>query len=166
MAGLNKERIIMNFAEKYKVVPVMASDDINAGVDSDSINMSKFHRCTFIITFGTLNGDAVLKVYSGATDGAKTSALTFRYALASAAIGSASCDVLAATTAAATLTLTAATYTDKMLIVEVDASAMDIANDEEWITLELSAAANSGSCDIVAILEPRYASNCSGTALA
>lgn len=156
----------MKFAEKYKVVPVMASDDINAGVDSDSINMSKFHSCAFVLTFGTLSGDAVLTVYSGATDGAKTSALTFHYALGSAAIGSASCDVLGADATASSLTLTAATYTDKMLIVEVDAADMDVANKEEWLTLSLSNAANSGSCDIVAYLEPRYTGNCSASALA
>ncbi len=156
----------MRFPEIFKVVPVMASDDINAGVDADSINMKNFHRATFIMTFGTLSGNAVLTVNSGATDGEKTSALTFNYALGSAAIGAASCDVLAAGTAAATLTLTAATYTDKMLIVEVEAAAMDLANEEEWLTLSLSDAAASGSCDVVAILEPRYTGNCSGTALA
>jgi hypothetical protein len=156
----------MRFPEIFKVVPVMASDDINAGVDADSINMKNYHRATFIMTFGTLSGDAVLTVNSGATDGAKTSALTFNYALGSAAIGSALCDVLAAGTAAATLTLTAATYTDKMLIVEVEAAAMDLANEEEWLTLSLSDAAASGTCDVVAILEPRYTGNCSGTALA
>lgn len=156
----------MRFPEIFKVVPVMASDDINAGVDADSINMKNFHRATFIMTFGTLSGHAVLTVNSGATDGEKTSALTFNYALGSAAIGAASCDVLAAGTAAATLTLTDTTYTDKMLIVEVEAAAMDLANEEEWLTLSLSAAASSGTCDVVAILEPRYTGNCSGTALA
>jgi hypothetical protein len=156
----------MRFPEIFKVVPVMASDDINAGVDADSINMKNFHRATFIMTFGTLSGNAVLTVNSGATNGSKDSALTFNYALGSAAIGAASCDVLAAGTAAATLTLTAATYTDKMLIVEVEAAAMDLANEEEWLTLSLSDAAASGTCDVVAILEPRYTGNCSGTALA
>jgi hypothetical protein len=155
----------MRLPEEKKIVPVMASDDIDAGVDADSINMKNFHRCTYIMTFGTLSGDAVMTVNSGASDGAKTSALTFHYALASAAIGSESCDILAADTKAATLTLTAATYTNKMLIVEVDASDMDVDNGEEWLTLSLSDAAASGACDVVAILEPRYTGNVSGTAL-
>lgn len=156
----------MNFPERYKVVPVMASDDINAGVDADSINMKNYHKATFILLFGTLNGDAVLTVNSGATDGAKTSALTFHYALGGATVGSADCDVLAADATASSLTLTAATYTDKMLIIEVDAADMDTANDEEWLTLSLSNAANSGTCDAIAILEPRYAGNRSESALA
>ena len=155
----------MKLAEEKKIVPVAYSADYNAGVDFDSINMKNFHRCTFIIGFGAIAGDAVLKVYSGATDGAKTSALTFHYAFGSAARGSADCDVLAADTAAATLTLTGTSYDNYMLIVEVDATAMDIANGENWLTLEISDAADSGVLMAFAILEPRYTKNCSVTAL-
>jgi hypothetical protein len=155
----------MKLAENMKIVPVLALDTIGAGGDFNSINMSKYHHCTFIITFGTLVGDGVLTINSGATDGAKTSALTFKYSRAGAAIGSAGCDVLAAETSAATLTLTAATYTDFMLIVEVDASDMDVANGEEWLTGSLSNAGTSGAMDVVAILEPRYTGNLSATAL-
>ena len=147
-----------------KFVPVINSADINAGVDGNSINMAKAHRATFILMFGTLVGDAVLTVNSGATDGAKTSALNFDYALGSAAIGSALSDVLGDVTNAATLTLTAATYSNKMLVVQVDARAMDMANNEEWLTIALSDAANSGICECVAIIEPRYSDG--GTVLA
>lgn len=162
----------MRFPEYYHVAPVLALDTIGSGGDADSINMKNYHRATFVITFGTLSGDAVLTVNSGATDGAKTSALTFEYALGGAAIGTAtagsttSCDVLAASTSAATLTLTDSTYTDKMLIVEVDATKMDMANGEEWLTLSLSNAGTSGTADAIVILEPRYTGNRSETALA
>jgi hypothetical protein len=156
----------MRFPEIYKVVPVIASDDINAGVDADSINMKNFFRATFILLFGTLSGDAVLTVNSGATDGAKTSALTFHYALGGAALGAADCDVLAADATSAALTLTAATYTDKMLIVEVEAVDMDVENGENWLTLSLSNAANSGTVDGVCILEAASSKNRSVSALA
>lgn len=155
----------MRLAENLKVVPVMALDTIGSGGDADSINMARYHHCTFVMTFGTMSGDAVMTVNSGASDGAKTSALTFNYALGGAAIGAADCDVLAADTAAATLTLVAATYTDKMLIVEVRAAAMDLANNEGWLTLSLSNAGTSGTVDVVAILEPRYSSDRSVSAL-
>ena len=155
----------MKLAENMKIVPVLALDTIGSGGDFNSINMEGFHHCTFIITFGTLVGDGVLTINSGATDGAKTSALTFNYSLAGAAIGSAGCDVIVADTAAATLTLTAATYTDFMLLVEVDASDMDVANGEMWLTGSLSNAGTSGAMDVVAILEPRYTGNLSATAL-
>ena len=150
----------MNFPGKYKIVPVIKTTDYNDGVDSDSINMGKANRCTFILTFGAITGNAVLTVYSGATDAAKTSALTFTYAIGGAAIGSASCDVLAADTSAATLTLTGTTYANMMLVIQVNASDMDTANNEEWLTLSISNAASAGVLHAVAIVEPRF---CDGT---
>jgi len=148
----------MRFPGKYKVVPIINSADINAGLDGDSINMAKGHRCTILFMFGALGGaaGAVLKVFSGATDGTKSSALTFTYALGSAATGSASSDVLAADATSAALTLTAATYQNKVLVVEIDGSEFDTANNEEWLTVEIGAEADSGVLHAVAIVEPRY----------
>jgi len=146
----------MNFASKFKIVPVINSSDINAGVDGDSINMAKAHRATFILMFGTLAGNAILTVNSGATNGAKTSALTFQYAYGSAAVGSASADVLGTPASSAALTLTDSTFSNKVLVIEVEASEMDLANNEEWLTISLSDAANSGICEGLAIVEPRY----------
>ncbi len=146
----------MILGKKIHCVPVINSADINAGVDGDSINCGKVQgRVLFILMFGTLVGDAVLTVYSGATNGAKTSALYFKYALGSAAVGSASSDILGTEAEVATLTLTAATYTDKMLLVEVDVHKMDMQNDEEWMTISLSNAADSGICHCVAVTEPK-----------
>lgn len=156
----------MRFPEHFKVVPVMATADYNNGVDGDSINMKNYLRATFVLTFGAITGDAALTVNSGATNGAKTSALTFHYALGGAAIGSADCDVLAEDAEAATLTLVAATYANKMLVVEVDAVKMDVANGENWLTLALSADASAGICHITAYLVPRYTGNRSESALA
>lgn len=154
----------MKLGEEKKIVPVMISADYGAGVDADSINMKNFHHATFIVTLGVIVDDAALTVHSGATDGAKTSALTFNYAWGGAAAGSANCDVLAAQTSAATVTLTG-TYDNKMLVVEVDASDMDVANSENWLTLAIDAAGTSGIAHIVAILEPRYTGNQSASAL-
>ncbi len=146
----------MNGLKYYKVVPVIKTADYNAGVDGDSINCGKARRVTFIMTFGAITGNAILKIYSGATDGAKTSALTFKYALGSAAIGSASCDVLGTESTSAALTLTGTTYADKMMIVEVDMQFMDADNNEEWLTMEISADASAGILHVVALVEPRY----------
>ncbi len=156
----------MKLPEEKKIVPVLYTADYNDGVDFDSINMKNFHRCTFVIGFGAIAGDAVLTVHSGATDGAKTSALTFHYAFGGAARGSANCDVLAADATSAALTLTGTSYDNYMLIVEVDAADMDTANDEEWLTASISDAGSSGVAFAFAILEPRYTGNCSASALA
>ena len=156
-------------AEQKKIVPVMSDGDLNAGaiLDTDSINMKNYHRATFVIGLQTMGGaDPVMTVYSGATDGACTSALTFRYAFGSAAQATALCDVLAAWTQAATLTIAHATYDNYMLIVEIDAVDMDVANAEEWLTLRFTCGAATGNVQIHAILDPRYTQNVSESALA
>jgi len=156
----------MRLAEEKKIVPLLNSANTGVGVSMDSINMSAFHRATIIITFGAISGNAVLTVNSGAADGVITTPLTFHHSRGGAAIGSASADVIEADATTASLTLTEATYTTRMLILEVDASAMDIANAEEWLTVAISAAGTSAIVHAVAILEPRYTGNLSATALA
>lgn len=159
----------MKFPENFKVVPIAQAGDLDsaATVDCDSINMSHYHRATLIFTFDTLAGaSAVLTLNSGATDGACTSALTFDYAFGGAAIGSASCDVLAATASAASVTITHGSYDNYMLICEVDATAMDIANGEYWLTARFTDPGGAtGTFDAWAILEPRYAKYRSESAL-
>lgn len=156
----------MRMGEQKKITPLMNTADYGAGVDGDSIDMKNFHHATFICTFGAIAGDAVLKVYSGATDGAKTSALTFNYAFGGAAIGSADCDVLATEATSAALTLTGTVYDNFMLVIDIDAVAMDVDNGENWLTLEISSAGTSGILHIVAILDPRYTGKNSVSALA
>jgi hypothetical protein len=159
----------MNLAEEKKIVPLLNSADYSAGVSMDSINMKNYHKATIIMTFGAITGNAGLKLYSGATAAATTSALPFRYAIGGATVASASADVLAATTtavAASGVTLTAATYQNKMLVLEIDASEMDVNNGEEWLTPVLDSSASAGICHAVAVLNPRYSGNQSVTALA
>ena len=143
--------------------------DLNsaATVDCDSINMKNYKRATLIFKFDTLaTASAVLTINSGATDGAITSALTFRYAFGSAAIGSASSDVLAAVSTSAALTITHDAYDNYMLVVDINASEMDMANDEEWLTARFTDPGGAtGTLDCVAILEPRYSSAKSASAL-
>ena len=158
----------MRFPEKYKVVPVLNDGDLNAGatLDTDSINMKNFHYATFLINLQTVDtADVTLTAHSGATDAGIDSTLYFDYAYGGAAQGSASCDVLAASTNANTLVIANATYDNYLLVVEVDASAMDVANGEEWLTLRFTCGAATGNVCIVAILEPRYTGNRSVTAL-
>lgn len=157
--------------ENYKVVPIGNYEDMSSDVTFNSINMKNYHKATLILQFvsiGTAN--PTLTVYSGATDAATTSALYFNYAWGGAAEGSASCDVLEDWTNANTLEIAHATYDNYMLVVEVDAASMDIANEEEWLTAvitdESSPHTVTGNVTAFAILEPRYKSNQSETALA
>jgi len=160
----------MRLAEEFKFVPVLSDQDLSsaAAMSGDSINMEGFHHATFVVNFQTLGGAAIyVKVYSGATDGAKTSALTFNYAFGSAAAGSASCDVLGAWATSANLSVAHATYDNYMLVIELDASEMDVANNENWLTIsfEDTDTGATGNVSVLGILKPRYTKNLSLTAL-
>ena len=161
----------MKFPENYKVVPVASDLDLAGSATNpcDSINMKGFHHATFLINYQTIGGaDHDVKVYSGATDAALTSALTFHYAFMGAAAAAANADVMAADATSAALRVANATYDNYMLVVEVDASDMDVANGEEWLTLSFpdTLTGATGNVSAVAILEPRYTGNSSATALA
>lgn len=155
------------FSENAKIVPLMNSANVSTGADCDSIDMSGFHKATFLFTFGTVTTNIVITPKSGISEGTKTNAVPSQYAEGGAVIGTAvvastaSCDVLAAWTATATtVPLTAAS--NKFLVVEIDAKA--ITQGDSWLTLTV-AAGTSGICHCVAILEPRYTGNRSGTCL-
>ncbi len=142
--------------QEKKIVPIFASADINAGADCDSIDMKNFHHITLLCQFGpSLSGDAVLTLYEGATDGAKTAAVTFVYTYGGAAVGSANADVLATESTSAALTATGTTFVSRLLVIELDAASMTDGYD--WLTLNISAAASAGELTVVAILDPRYA---------
>lgn len=156
-------------SENKKVVPLLASADYGAGVDMDSFKLLG-DKCTVFLSFGSVTGDAVLKVYSGATDGAKTSVMGFKYAYSGGSIGSSSADYLSAwsdATASSGLTLTGTTYTSKFAVLEFNAAAADADNGEEWITIEISSAASSGILHAVAVIDnPRFSGNRSVSVLA
>ena len=160
----------MKLPEILKVVPVLRYGDLNAGatLDTDSINMENYHRCTFLIQWHAIGvANSTLEVYSGASDGTCTSALYFDHAKGGAATGTALCDVLAATANANTLTITEASDDNFMMLVEVRSTDMDVANGESWLTMRITdAGGQTGNVTILAILEPRYTGNRSATALA
>ena len=161
----------MFLSEKYKPVPVANNYDLSTHdtlMTLDSINMANYHHCTFLVHFHDIGTSSpVLYVYSGATDGALSSALTFWYAFGSAAITVADCDVLAAWSTSAALTITHGTYDNYLLVIEVPAEIMDTANNEEWLTMNLTDPDTgcTGNVTVTAILHPRYPSNVSVTAL-
>lgn len=161
----------MLVAECMKIVPVLSDLDLtgtDASMPADSINMRTLNRATFLINLQTLGGaSATVKVFSGATDGALTSALTFRYAFMTAAAAGVDADVLLPWATASSVTLTHGTYDNYMLVIDVLASEMDTANDEEWLTLDFQdpSTGATGNVSAVAICETRTPGNCSVSVL-
>lgn len=151
--------------ENYKLVPIMNTANFSTGEASDSINMKNYHKATILVTLGAVAGASlVLQVFSGATDGVRTNALAFKYAHGSAAIGSASSDVLADWTTAATTgwAIADASHDSHFCVIEIDAAEMG--TGYPWLTVYPNGG-TSGIAHMVAILEPRYGSNIAVTAL-
>lgn len=124
-----------NLSHNFVIADLLAPADQQAGVDSDSVHMGHLSLIAIMLHFGALTGDAVLKVYSGATVGAKTTAMTFRYRRAGADTKSDLNDQKQAELTSAALTLTAADYNLTQLEIEVRDSEMTV--DEPWLTVEI-----------------------------
>jgi len=143
----------------------MNTADFSTGLASDSINMKNYHKATILVSLGAVAGASlVLQAFSGATDGARTNALAFRYAHGSAAIGSALCDVLEDWTIAATTgwAIGDASHDNYFAVLEITAAEMGTAYP--WLTIYPNGG-TSGIAHMIAILEPRYKSNQAPTAL-
>lgn len=150
----------MRFSERYKIIPLVKSADVTTnGFDTKSINAGLLHELCFIINFGAITADDVLKVYTGAATATKTTAIAFKYRHAAADTGSALSDTFGAATSVAStgLTLTAATFDNKVLLVEIDCQAIDDA--VPWVTLEVAGSATTENVGVVAIGRPRFSSN-------
>jgi len=150
----------MRFSEQFKILPLTVSADVTtAGVDSQSIHMGKLHAACFMVNFGPITADDVLKVFVGAATATKTTAIAFRYRLAAADTKSALSDTYGAFTAVTSsgLTLTAATFDNRLILVELD--SQEIADATPWVTLEIAGSATTQNVSITAICEPRFASN-------
>lgn len=146
----------MRLSERFNIVPVIEPQDHqSAGIDGDSINAGKLHSLAFLISFGQLTANSILTLYSGATAGTKTTAETFNYRLADAVVRTATADTFGAWATSAALTLTAATYEDKLLIVEIDPASLT--DGQPWVTVEIDNTASELLVSAVAVCTPRYA---------
>jgi hypothetical protein len=150
----------MRFSERFKVTALTESADVTTnGVDSYSVHMGKVHEGCWLVNFGAITADDALKVYVGATQGTKTTAVAFKYRLAAADTKSALSDTFGAFTDVAStgLTLTAATFDHKLLIVEIDSQA--VADATPYVTLEIAGSGTTQNVSICFIGQPRFASN-------
>lgn len=146
----------MRFSEEAVLVPLIESKDYgSAGVDSDGVNLGKMHSFTAAFVFGAITGNSVLKVYAGAT-AAKTTAVAFKYRLGAADFKAALADQLgdAIDVASTGLTLTAATFDHRMVVIEVDSDAST--DGKPWITFEIDATATVMNVGAVGIGATRY----------
>ena len=164
--------------EKFKIVPVGYDIDINGATNNygASINMKNYHRATFLCQYIDLGTAAhTVLFYSGAAVSTYSSTVPFKYARSTVAVAAvttatATQDLMTATTAVEATGLSVAdSYDNYVFVFEVDASDMDIANGEEWLSVDFQDTADGGATGqavVIAILEPRYSGESIATALA
>jgi len=163
----------MNLAQEKKIVWLAEDIDIAiAGTNpSDGINMKNYHDCLFVVHYVDLGTKAhYVRVQSGATETAYSSNIPFKYAMAGAALAAATADVYAtwsSTTVAAPELSVADSYDNYTLLVYVEASQMDIANQEYWLNISFDddGGGATGQAVVMAILSPRYPSGSIATCL-
>lgn len=141
----------MRMSESFGIVPLLPAADQAAGVDGDSFNLSLFENAMILVQLGSVTvADFHVKVYAGATNGAKTTALTFWYRLGAAAAKAATADQFSAFASSADLTVSNATGDNKLLIIELEAESLPAG--KPWVTLELNNGATVLLAAAVAIL--------------
>ena len=148
----------MRIIDCCAVVPLLEPLDSQAGLDSDSFHAGRAAHWDLIFQFGAVTGNAILTLYVGASAGTKTTAIAFRHRLSSGDFKAASADLFAAsdtTDADGILTLTAATYDHRVLVIMLD--SIEIAEATPWVTVEIDATASVLLLSAVAIgMQPRY----------
>lgn len=157
-------------SEELQFVPLIEAEDYaGAGKDSDCVDLSRFHTFSAIFQFGDITGNSILKVYAAPTAAlavAKTGyEIAFSYRLAAADTGATLADTFGDATAVAStgLTLTAATYDHKVLLVEFDCDTMTTTN--RYLVFEIDATANPMEVSAVGVAKPRFPGHAGVTAL-
>lgn len=154
------------FSEKFKFVPVMNTADFTTGLNGASINMKNYHKVAFLVSLGAVAGASlVLQVFSAAATATRTTAMAFRYAHGTAAIGSALADVLEDWTIAPTTGWAIGDTAHDNFFAVIEIKAAEMTSGHSWLTIYPNGG-TAGIAHIIAILEPRYGSNVSLTALA
>ena len=133
----------MRFLDRFALVPVIEAKDYgSAGITSDSFKMSEGASFALLISFGAITGDSTLIIYGGATLAAVTTALAYRYRLATGvfkAVADADQYDAAVAVAATGLTLTAATFKNRTMVIDLDAA--ELADTKPYITAVVSSTA-------------------------
>jgi hypothetical protein len=90
----------MSTHQEPQIIPLLSPADIqSAGSNLDSINMGLLNKVKIIILTGVVTGDnPILLAYAGATAGATTTEIAFRWRKSGADTGSAGADIFGADT--------------------------------------------------------------------
>lgn len=148
-----------NLMESPHNVLIASHDAYDGDFTCDSINMKDYHAAKFLIKLDTMAVQVCrIVLWSGATVAALDSALTFSYRIGTTVFMTPTSDVYSDWSSAAYYDVDEALYSDFAIEVYIDASAMDVENQEEWLTMRLLdiVTAGTGFGTVWALLYPRY----------
>ena len=157
----------IRFAEKLKILPVLAPADSTDG-GSQFIDMEEVQWLSYLVSFGTMTSDStdtitVTVECSTATTTANTDInLPFHYRLSSA-VATDSMGAITAVDSTASVAITA-TDDDKVLIIDVDPATIPVHTSytaHKYVRLfcDFNAEFASNIIGAIAIVEPRYPGN-------
>lgn len=137
--------------EDVGIIPMYEAKDWAAGADSETVELSKGATLDIILNTGVLTVPGALSLFSGATAGAKTTALPFTYRITGADYLAAAADQFGADVAESdgVLTLSATAHDRRTIVISV--SAAEVAangSDHKWVTMALAA----GTAQVVAAI--------------
>lgn len=143
-----------------------SKDQGSVGVDSYSVNTGLTNGFSAFFNFGAITGNSILTVYAGASQGAKTTAIGFKYRLSAADCKVALSDQLgdAITVASTGLTLTATTFDHRLVTIEIDPDMMP--DGKPYITFSFDSTANPLNVAGFAIARPRQMAHLAGSIVA
>ena len=165
----------MRLSEELAYVTLFTPIDKTASaLVSDAVDLSKFNSFTAFLLIGAVTGDSVLTVNGDSTSAlatALTTPITFKYRVTQAAFKTApttqgsNADQFGDATAVAVggLTLTAATYANKCLVIEIDPDTLG--STAHWVTFNFSSVGNPMLVAGVGIGRSRYAGHLIPTSL-
>lgn len=145
------------FSESTVLATLIESKDYgSAGIQSDAVHLGKMSSVTVLFTFGAVTGNSILTFYASAARDLITTALAFNYRVGAAAYKAALADqfgdIVAVTSAG--LTLTAATFNHRQLVVEFDSDSFK--DGSPWLTCNIDATATVMNVGAFAIGKARY----------
>ncbi len=148
--------MVKNMAEQIHIVPVYFAANPATGVVADFINMAKYHKVEFIISFGTMGtADYTFQIQTSAAQaGSFTSDIAFQYRK-TAAMGTDTMGTITDVAAAATCTAAYLTDSTMLFIVDVDSSELTDAKPYVGVYLTRGTSATA-QIQIIALCWPRY----------
>lgn len=160
------------FSQSHGIVPIfvpLAANYNTITVAEESIDMALYNHATFIFLFSAdCTADAgILTMNAGLLNAAADAAVTFTYRYSSAAVLTATADIYTAARTSVALTMAQAEIVNRVLVVEVAADDMWIANVQyRYLTPAYDDGGTAGIFSCVAVLsEPRYAQAVMPTAI-